>query len=145
MAPSSSATKKQWGKTAKRAAKLSGEAASYLYLGEANWFDTTDVYHVELTRADDGVTMPTCPVVPTLHTDITPYPTVTVAAPMQGVKIRNVSAPVSVALYSVTGQTLWTGTLSSGADMVRMPDTAGVYLLVIGDGDESRTYKLMVR
>ena len=87
---------------------------------------------MELTRADDGVTMPTCPVVPTLHTDVTPYPTVTVAAPMQGVKIRNVSAPVSVALYSVTGQTLWTGTLSSGADMVRMPDTAGVYLLVIG-------------
>lgn len=124
---------------------VSGEAASYLYLGEGSAFDTTDVYHVELTRADDGVTMPTCPVVPTLHTDVTPYPTVTVAAPMQGVKIRNVSAPVSVALYSVTGQTLWTGTLSSGADMVRMPDTAGVYLLVIGDGDECRTYKLMVR
>ena len=122
-----------------------GAAGSYLYLGEDAAFDTADVYHVELTRADDGVTLPTCPVIPSLHTDIMPYPAVTVAAPMQGVRIRNVSAPTSVALYSVTGQTLWSGSLSSGADMVRMPDTAGVYLLVLVTGGERRAYKVVVR
>ena len=118
---------------------------SYLYLGEEEWLDTAGLYWVELTRADDEVTVASCPLIPELRAEGRPYPVMTVAAAAQRVKIRNVSRPVQAAIYDVTGLMLWSGTVDAATDEVRMPDRTGVYILLLGTGAESVPYKVLVR
>lgn len=122
---------------------IPGADDSYLYTGSAG-LDTAGLYWAELTRAGDGAVVATCPFTPELRTDSRPYPVSTVAAVAQRVKIMNVMASLSVAIYSVTGIVMWMGVVDASDCEVYMPTQAGVYVLAIGEGEERVLYKMFV-
>lgn len=124
---------------------ISGEVSSVLYLGEGVSFDINDVYHVLLTRADDEVSMPSCPVTLVQKEDISAYPQQTVVPAGAPLKIANVRSDVSVALYSVSGVLCYTGTVDTYSDQIVMPETVGVYVMVLKNGETEKHYKILVR
>lgn len=108
-------------------------------------FDINDVYHVLLTRADDEVSMPSCPVTLVQKEDISAYPQQTVVPAGAPLKIANVQSDVSVALYSVSGMLCYTGTVDAYSDQIVMPETVGVYVMVLKNGETEKHYKILVR
>ena len=126
---------------------ITGEVGSYIYLGEEAAFDTTDVYSVMLTRADDGVTMPTCPITPELHTDVTefPCPVQTVISKGGMVRIENVSGSADVRFYNAAGQLYAVCAIDEYSAEVSVPPVPGVYLMAVKSGGATRYYKIAVR
>ena len=116
---------------------IQGETHSYLYQP----LDMNALYHVLLTRAD-GLIMPTCPIQPIHHTDITDFPTL--LQPGQQVPIK-LPLAAEIWIYSVTGQLYQSGRLSAGENIVTMPFTMGVYTvkILLADGNH-RITKIMV-
>ena len=121
----------------KDGAPIQGETHSYLYQP----LDMNALYHVLLTRAD-GLIMPTCPIQPIHHTDITDFPTL--LQPGQQVPIK-LPLAAEIWIYSVTGQLYQSGRLSAGENIVTMPFTMGVYTvkILLADGNH-RITKIMV-
>ncbi len=128
-------------------APITGGVESYIYLGEEAAFDTTDVYSVMLTRADDGVTMPTCPIIPEVHTDVTefPRPAQTVVSKGGMVRIENVSGSADVRLYNAAGQLYAVCAIDEYSAEVSVPPVPGVYLMAVESGGATRYYKIAVR
>lgn len=121
---------------------IEGATASYLHVPEG--LDTSAEYSVALTRADDGVTAPTCPVTPrvvdgvtlTLQQNVVP----------EGGEVRLTSDRTGTAtLYDVSGQLVSRYTLETGANVLQAPGSAGYYLLrVVLDNGRAETYHLQV-
>jgi hypothetical protein len=86
--------------------------------------------------------MPTCPIQPIHHTDITDFPTL--LQPGQQVPIK-LPLAAEIWIYSVTGQLYQSGRLSAGENIVTMPFTMGVYTvkILLADGNH-RITKIMV-
>ena len=126
---------------------ITGEVGSYIYLGEEAAFDTTDVYSVMLTRADDGVTMPTCPKNPDLQTEVTefPCPVQTVISKGGMVRIENVSGSADVRFYNAAGQLYAVCAIDEYSAEVSVPPVPGVYLMAVKSGGATRYYKIAVR
>ena len=129
-------------------APLTGEIGSYYYNGPDVALDTTATYYVMLTRADDGVTLPTCPIVPVAaKPELTAYPVQTVVTMGQKVRIAGVEEndELSVSVWNVSGVYYFSETVDDFSSEVDMPYHTGVYVLVIDDGAEKRHFKIIVR
>lgn len=121
---------------------IEGATASYLHVPEG--LDTSAEYSVALTRADDGVTAPTCPVTPrvvdgvtlTLQQNVVP----------EGGEVRLTSDRTGTAtLYDVSGQLVSRHALEAGDNVLPAPGSAGYYLLrVVLDNGRAETYHLQV-
>lgn len=121
---------------------IDGATKSYLYVANAQ-LDTAAEYCVKVTRASDGVTLFTCPLKPTLHTDITVYPTVLSQASNVSIKIEGAGTAV---LYHISGLRLKSQVLTDGVNSMTVPDKAGTYLLTITNGQgESKKQLLIVK
>lgn len=124
---------------------VGGETGPYLYIDNAE-LDTASEYQVLLTRSDDGVEIPTCPIKPhTPKAEVSPYPAVTTLAANARLKIEAVQRQVAVCLFNAAGQICFSGMLDEGSTGVPMPPVPGVYLLVVADGSDTHRYKLIVR
>lgn len=126
---------------------LTGEIGSYLYLGEGNMLDTAAVYHVLLTRADDGVSVPTCPMSATVHSDVMefPKPATSVAQANAPMRILNVREAVDVMVFNAAGQLLADERVDVATPEVLLPSVPGVYMMVIQTESSCTPYKIVVR
>jgi len=121
---------------------IGGATKSYLYIAD-NKLDINARYSVKVTRASDGVTLLTCPVAPTQHSDITIYPTLlTKASPVT----INIGGQGKAVLFNISGLKIKEQSLSAGSNSMIIPGSAGTYLLVItNDKDSSRKQLLIVQ
>ena len=126
---------------------LVGENGSYLYLGEDAVFNTADTYHAVLTRDDDGVSMPTCPINLGVKIDVTQYPVLNMAMAGTAMRIKCElgASPTVCRLYTTSGALLSTTSAIGDELVVDMPQQAGVYLLVIDNRTELTHKKIVVR
>ncbi len=124
---------------------MADETGSYIYLGEGEEFNPTDEYRAELTRADDGVTLMTCPFHAEWHEDMFPYPQQTVVGAMQRVEVINVTRSTSACLWTVGGVYLGCRELDSATPYFITPRMSGVYILLLDDGEDRRAFKILVR
>ncbi len=125
---------------------LTGETGSYLYLGETAAFDTTDVYHAVLTRADDGISIPTCPVLLSTHADKSQYPVQTVVTAGAPLRIAGVTGRATARLYNAAGALCLTAPIDVDNPEITVPSVPGVYLLHIsGDGNSPVYHKIIVQ
>lgn len=139
---------------------LHGETKPYLY--EPQYLHAGASYSVELTRADDSVTVRTCPIIPNLtkvyntspeQTYISVVPTV-VAKENPVVYILS-PTPGSFKLMNPQGQLVQQGAYTpdeKNTYPVRLPQTSGVYVFHLvesttaGSGNDlSRTVKVIVQ
>lgn len=124
---------------------LAGETESYLYLGEFAALDTAAEYSVMLTRTDDGVSLPTCPVIPTMRMDTVEYPVQSVTAAGSRMMIANVRGKSTVRIYSVSGIMCTEAEIGCGNCEVEMPDMPGVYIMTIECGGSVSSHKILLR
>ena len=108
--------------------------SSYLY----EPLVTASEYTVMLWRAD-GTAVLSCPFVPTVHTDISLYPTLMEHG--QRVPVR-MAAPAEVTVFTLQGQPLIRQQLAAGEGKLTAPAVQGLYVLAIRYADgrfESKT------
>ena len=122
---------------------IAGETGSYLYLGEGNTLDTAALYHAVLTRAEDGITLPTCPLTPETRSDATQYPMQTEATAGGKMMIANVKGQSTARLYSVSGILCSETEIDAWHNELTVPDMPGVYILTIEQ--EGRINKKKIR
>lgn len=126
---------------------MEGEVHPYYYSGQNTPFNAADVYHAVLTRADDGVSIPTCPVAITQRTDVSAYPIQTVVPMGAPLKITGTDAgtKATARIYNAAGQLCAEAEISAGISEMAVPQTAGVYILYIDcDGNRSQ-HRIIVR
>ena len=124
---------------------LEGETRSYLYQP----LDFKSEYYVELTRADDGVVMASCPITPTNRQQKTDYPSIinmqSSASPGQRIQVR-LSQPAKIWFYSVSGQIYAAYTLSEGDSTITAPLQRGMYIVKMMDEQgEVKAQRLLVQ
>lgn len=120
---------------------ISGETKPYLYQP----LDITSEYSVALTRSD-GTTIRSCAFTPTLHSDITPFPTLAEATQRLPVRRGATDSPVlQVRVYTMWGQLYSVTDIVDGEGWIVAPASAGNYLveMIYQDG-ELRTQHLVV-
>lgn len=118
---------------------LEGETGSYLYQP----LDTAAHYQVLLTRADDGVTMLTCPFVPEARGVVDAYPTVVGRG--EQVTVRTFGE-ADVAWWNVMGLQLSAEHVAGGLSAMQAPMESGTYLLLVKpQGGEQRMFTVIVR
>ncbi len=126
----------------KNGSVIEGATKSYLYLTNGK-LDTSAEYNVKITRTSDGVTLFTCPVVPTVHTDVAVYPTLISKASRVIVKIDGTG---TARLLNISGLPVKEQKLHSGENMLDAPNVIGTYLLlIINEKGESRKQLLIVK
>lgn len=125
---------------------LSGETSSYLYIPHTP-LDTASSYHVLLTRSDDGIQLPTCPILPqTPRTEASPYPYMTSVDANAGLRIESPTPrQVAVRLYTSAGSLCFSGTVTTDSETIPIPSTPGVYILFIDDTRGTSHHKIIVR
>ena len=128
----------------KDGAPLTGEIGSYYYAGEGETLDTATTYHVVLTRADDGTSIATCPVTPTVKSDISAYPQQTVVQAGAPLRVMNVKSAARVSLWSVSGVYCSSWDVDGHNSDITAPLTQGAYIMVIERNGERRQFKILV-
>ena len=128
----------------KDGAPLTGEIGSYYYAGEGEALDTAAIYHVVLTRADDGTSIATCPVTPTVKSDISAYPQQTVVQAGAPLRVMNVKSAARVSLWSVSGVYCSSWDVDGHNSDITAPLTQGAYIMVIERNGERRQFKILV-
>ncbi|MDR0829957.1 MAG: immunoglobulin domain-containing protein [Prevotellaceae bacterium] len=122
--------------------EIVGEIRSYIYLGEEE-FDFVSEYRALLTRASDGITLFTCPLVPEKHTEISKFPTIVTSG--NTITIYFTKDLKEARLWTVTGILLQTQkTLRAPVNQINLPQASGVYLLEIQlDNQQRRVYPVV--
>lgn len=121
---------------------IDGATKSYLYLPNEK-LDTKSEYTVKITRANDGVSLFTCPVIPTLHTDIAVYPTLMSKASHVTIKMDGTG---TARLLNISGLPIKEQTLHAGENILDAPNATGTYLLLISnEKGEIRKQLLIVK
>jgi hypothetical protein len=104
-----------------------GATKSYLYMANEP-LDTSAEYYVKVTRSSDNMTLITCPVKPSTHTDLIVYPTLLSKASQLTIKTESKGTAM---LFHVSGLKMNMQSLNSGDNRMVVPNIAGTYLLVI--------------
>lgn len=104
---------------------------SYLYTSSVQTLDTAADYHVELTRADDGITMPTCPIRPILRTPVADYPALVAPSSAPRVRLTTIHTPSTVSVYDLLGRHYLTTTLHPDHPYLTLPSLPALYLVTI--------------
>jgi len=116
---------------------IRGATKSYLY----EPLDTTATYYVVLTRADN-VSVETCPITPTIHQDITKFPTL--AKPSQQLSVR-LNEPMQIRILTAAGQIYSDWIFGEGTATITAPAQVGAYVVdMIRLNKEHQTQHLIV-
>ena len=129
---------------------LEGETESFLYLGDGEFFNSEDCYYLMLTRADDGVVLPTCEVCPGLDTSIE---NVLADNDLLDFTIFDRAQRVyldkdfigQIFIYSLTGQLLNTYEIDENTPYFVSPNQMGVYMVHFVSQNYNVGYKIVVR
>ena len=122
---------------------ISGATRPNLYLPGA--MDYGAMYSLFLTRAGDGVSQFTCPLIPGEYApaSMEVIPTVTFSGGSIEVKSY---APASASLYASDGRLVRTFSIVPGGNMLPLHVPAGLYILAVSyGGGHTETFKILVR
>lgn len=129
----------QWYKNNKA---IPGANLSYLYTEEG--LDPSASYHLEMTRVSNGEKVTTCPFRPTAVEDqkvVYVYP-----SPVQvgGTLTVKVSEAASLTIVNMFGDIVLTQALSEGTNSITMAVPAGIYVVQVQIGSETRVCRISV-
>ena len=121
---------------------IAGANLSYLYVAEG--LDPADSYHLEMTRVSNGEKLTTCPFRPTAVEDqkvVYVYP-----SPVQvgGTLTVKVSEAASLTIVNMFGDIALTQALSEGTNSIAMEVPAGIYVVQVQIGSETRVCRISV-
>ena len=121
---------------------IAGANLSYLYVAEG--LDPADSYHLEMTRVSNGEKVTTCPFLPTAVEDqkvVYVYP-----SPVQvgGTLTVKVSEAASLTIVNMFGDIALTQALSEGTNSITMAVPAGIYVVQVQIGSETRVCRISV-
>ena len=121
---------------------IAGANLSYLYVAEG--LDPADSYHLEMTRVSNGEKLTTCPFRPTAVEDqkvVYVYP-----SPVQvgGTLTVKVSEAASLTIVNMFGDIALTQALSEGTNSITMEVPAGIYVVQVQIGSETRVCRISV-
>lgn len=121
---------------------IAGANLSYLYVAEG--LDPADSYHLEMTRVSNGEKVTTCPFRPTAVEDqkvVYVYP-----SPVQvgGTLTVKVSEAASLTIVNMFGDIALTQALSEGTNSITMEVPAGIYVVQVQIGSETRFCRISV-
>lgn len=121
---------------------IAGANLSYLYVAEG--LDPADSYYLEMTRVSNGEKLTTCPFRPTAVEDqkvVYVYP-----SPVQvgGTLTVKVSEAASLTIVNMFGDIALTQALSEGTNSIAMEVPAGIYVVQVQLGSETRVCRISV-
>ena len=121
---------------------IAGANLSYLYVAEG--LDPADSYYLEMTRVSNGEKVTTCPFLPTAVEDqkvVYVYP-----SPVQvgGTLTVKVSEAASLTIVNMFGDIALTQALSEGTNSITMAVPAGIYVVQVQIGSETRVCRISV-
>lgn len=121
---------------------IAGANLSYLYVAEG--LDPVDSYYLEMTRVSNGEKVTTCPFRPTAVEDqkvVYVYP-----SPVQvgGTLTVKVSEAASLTIVNMFGDIALTQALSEGTNSITMEVPAGIYVVQVQIGSETRVCRISV-
>lgn len=121
---------------------IPGANLSYLYTEEG--LDPSASYHLEMTRVSNGEKVTTCPFRPTAVEDqkvVYVYP-----SPVQvgGTLTVKVSEAASLTIVNMFGDIVLTQALSEGTNSITMAVPAGIYVVQVQIGSETRVCRISV-
>lgn len=121
---------------------IAGANLSYLYVAEG--LDPADSYYLEMTRVSNGEKLTTCPFRPTAVEDqkvVYVYP-----SPVQvgGTLTVKVSEAASLTIVNMFGDIALTQALSEGTNSIAMEVPAGIYVVQVQIGSETRVCRISV-
>ena len=121
---------------------IAGANLSYLYVAEG--LDPADSYYLEMTRVSNGEKLTTCPFRPTAVEDqkvAYVYP-----SPVQvgGTLTVKVSEAASLTIVNMFGDIALTQALSEGTNSIAMEVPAGIYVVQVQIGSETRVCRISV-
>ncbi len=128
---------------------LGDQAGPYLYLYEGATLDTTAHYSVRLTRADDGKSIMSCTMMPTLRVEEKPAPTLSHTTVSKGtyIQVQNVSGDAMVTWYDLQGKMCGQQEIDENNNNVLVPSyvNSGLYMLEIQMESEQMTHKIFIK
>lgn len=121
---------------------IAGANLSYLYVAEG--LDPADSYYLKMTRVSNGEKVTTCPFRPTAVEDqkvVYVYP-----SPVQvgGTLTVKVSEAASLTIVNMFGDIALTQALSEGTNSIAMEVPAGIYVVQVQIGSETRVCRISV-
>lgn len=122
-----------------------GATSSVYYLGDNEQFANSDIFHVVLTRSDDGKIVETCPITTVERTDLSEYPALTEVRANSSLMIMNVRTDVLVRLYNVSGIFWGEYFVDQSRPYITAPAVCGIYVIVVERSDERKCFKIVVR
>jgi hypothetical protein len=121
--------------------------ASYLYVGEGLVLDTAAEYRAEIMRADDGVTLMTCPFIVEERGDVQDFPvelTATLMSVKTKVGVQNAPDMFTVEIYDVNGRFYGKETVESGNPYFDAPALPGIYVVMVVTNSCRQPFKIIV-
>jgi len=121
---------------------IAGANLSYLYVAEG--LDLTAFYHLEMTRVSNGEKVSTCPFRPTKSEE--PAVVYVYPSPVRtgGTLTVKVSAAATVTIVNMFGDVVLTQALAEGENSIAMSAPAGVYVVHVAIGEETRVCRISV-
>lgn len=121
---------------------IAGANLSYLYVAEG--LDLTAFYHLEMTRVSNGEKVSTCPFRPTKSEE--PAVVYVYPSPVRtgGTLTVKVSASATVTIVNMFGDVVLTQALAEGENNIAITAPAGVYVVHVAIGEETRVCRISV-
>lgn len=110
---------------------INGANGHYFYLKEGE-FEAGDSYFVELRRVNDGVSVPTCPVMPVFREPVSDY--IKVVSAKEAATRVFVNVPedgVTVNVYTSVGALVSSANCFMGETEIDMPSVPGIYIVYV--------------
>ncbi len=122
---------------------LFAETHSYLYVGPQKRLDMDAEYTVEIRRNGEEIKIFTCPIVPTVHEDVTLYPTLVGRSEIMKMPIIEHTL---VEIYSLDGRQIVHDILTQDHNVMIAPSASGAYIVRLECANkEVTTYKMIVK
>lgn len=121
--------------------------SSYLYLDDNTTFAPGTEIRVSLTRADDHVTVLSCPLITAPRTDIADRPRLassTVAPASAAISLTDVRHTYRVDIYDLHGRLHTTATITPASPHITVPPHPGIYILSLTSPASHHTFKILV-
>ena len=117
------------------------ETGSYLYLGNGV-FDLNDEYRVILTRADDAISILSCPVFPELRNDVSVRPTL--VTPRSLMRVYGLNESGTAIFWDLIGRKVSQETFDQTTGEFLAPAGIGVFVLEITTANDRKVFKVVV-
>jgi hypothetical protein len=119
----------------KNGVQISGESGSYIYVQPT--LDFAAEYRARLTRADDGVTLFTCPFAPVKRTNLIEIQNPTFVPANQYFTFTADEQSGKITIFSLQGLPVSEQTFTQGENQILAPRLQGAYIMIVNRNNGS--------